>query len=68
MDLITYGNTQQYLVIDEYKSAYTFSSLREIGDNLKINYSTIAKKINNLPSCIVKSKQTDITYYVKRLI
>ena len=36
-NLIEHASNIQYLVIDEYKNAYTFCSLREIGENIEIN-------------------------------
>tara|TARA_Y100000768_G_scaffold387893_1_gene380879 strand:- start:2667 stop:2888 length:222 start_codon:yes stop_codon:yes gene_type:complete len=64
INLIEYASNIQYLVIDEYQNAYTFCSLREIGKNIEINYSTISKKMTNNKKCLLTSKKTGITYYI----
>jgi hypothetical protein len=63
-DIIEYANNVQYLVFDEYKNAYTFCSLREIGENIEINYSTISKKMTHNKKCLVTSKKTGLSYYI----
>ena len=66
--LRAYVNNVRYMVIDEYKMSFVFTSLREIAENIHINHSTISKKMINKNSCFLTSKNTGISYYISQII
>lgn len=61
---------KRYLVVlhnkDENKP-FLCSSLREIGENILIDYSTISKKLKENDHCFCTCKDTNSIYYIKKL-
>ena len=65
-----YIDKHKYLVVlsnGQTEIPSLFKSLREIGNNISIDYSTISKKLKNNDSCFCTCKETLETFYIRKL-
>ena len=62
-----YVKTLNYLVIYPDKSTKFFKSLRNISDDIYVDYSTISKKLSNSTSCYVTCRINDYMFFIKKM-
>jgi hypothetical protein len=65
-----YINKHKYLVVlsnGQTEIPSLFKSLREIGNNISIDYSTLSKKLKNQNACFCTCKETGEIFYIKKL-
>lgn len=55
-----------YFVLGSDSSCNVYKSLREINDDIGVDYSTISKKLKDSNSCYVTPKGVDIYYYINK--
>ena len=66
-EMLQYIENLNYLVIFPDRSKHFFKSLREIGNAISIDYTTISKKLGDRGSCICTARGSDYIFWVKRL-
>ena len=66
--LLKFATSHSYIVIDSEGECQLFTSLRDIGNNLSIDHSTVSKRLKN--SCgngtVVTSRITGSHYFITR--
>ena len=67
-NLIEICNKYKYLTIDEDGKSEVYTSLRQISQNINVDYPTISKRLKeNDGQCACTSKTTKKNYYIKRI-
>jgi len=64
--MLNYMKTLKYLVIFPDKKTKIYTSLREISDDICIDYSTISKKLKGITGDIFISKGTDFIFWIQK--
>ena len=67
MAMLDYVGTLNYLVVFPDQSKHFFKSLRQIGQAIAIDFTTISKKLNDADSCICVARGSDFIFWVRRL-
>lgn len=63
-----FASKQTYLAIDPTGSSFVFASLRDMEKELKIDHSTLSKKLKMAPDGdILTSRATGLYYFVKKV-
>lgn len=65
-ELQKYIIKMKYLVLNE-NITKVYSSLRNMADEIKVDFSTISKKLKENKECFCISKETKINYFIKKL-
>jgi hypothetical protein len=55
-----------YFVLGSDSSCNVYKSLREIQDDISVDYSTISKKLKEDNTCFVTPKGSETHYYIKK--
>ncbi len=55
-----------YFVLGSDSSCNVYKSLREIQDDICVDYSTISKKLKEDKTCFVTPKGSETHYYIKK--
>lgn len=55
-----------YIVLGSDSSCNVYKSLREIQDDISVDYSTISKKLKDNNRCFVTPKASETHYYIKK--
>lgn len=55
-----------YFVLGSDSSCNVYKSLREIQDDINVDYSTISKKLKENNTCYVTPKSSDTNYFIKK--
>ena len=64
--MICYGKTLKYLVVFPDKKTQIYSSLREISEDICVDYTTISKKLKENSGDIFISKGTDFIFWIQK--
>jgi hypothetical protein len=56
----------KYIVIVNEKNITSFQSLREIASVIKVDFSTISKKLSRTGECFCISKHTNKEYFIQK--
>ena len=67
LQMLKYIKEVKYLVIYPDKTKHFFKSLRDIGDNISVDSSTISKKLSESDECICIAKGSNYIFWVKKL-
>ena len=55
-----------YFVLGSDSSCNVYKSLREIQDDINVDYSTISKKLKEDNTCFVTPKGSETHYFIKK--
>ena len=67
MDMLKYYNNIKYIVIGPDKKIDTYECLRDITEDICIDYSTISKHLSESNPCICISKITNYVFLIMRI-
>jgi NADH/NAD ratio-sensing transcriptional regulator Rex len=56
----------KYIVIENSKMITSYQSLRDISAAIKVDSSTISKKLSRTGECFCKSKSTNKEYFIQK--
>ncbi len=65
--MLQFVTALHYLVVFPDGSKHFYKSLREIGNAIGIDYTTISKKLGGNKSCICIAKNVGYPFWVKKL-
>ena len=57
----------KYLVVFPDQTTHFYKSLREIAENICVDFSTISKKLDEEDHCICVARGSDYVFWVKKL-
>jgi len=64
--MIRYVKTLKYLVVFPDKKTQIYGSLREISEDICVDYTTISKKLKENSGDIFISKGTDFIFWIQK--
>ena len=64
--MMTYVRTLKYLVVFPDKKTQIYSSLRDISEDISVDYSTISKKLTT-GGDIFTSKGSDFIFWIQKI-
>jgi len=56
----------KYIIFEDYKNITSYQSLRDISAAIKVDSSTISKKLSKTGECFCKSKSTNKEYFIQK--
>jgi hypothetical protein len=65
--MMDFVRTLKYLVVFPDKKTQIYRSLRDISEDICVDYSTISKKLKNETGDIFISKGTDFIFWIQKI-
>lgn len=65
--MMDFVRTLKYLVVFPDKKTQIYRSLRDISEDICVDYSTISKKLKNESGDIFISKGTDFIFWIQKI-
>jgi len=65
--MMDFARTLKYLVVFPDKKTQIYRSLRDISEDICVDYSTISKKLKNETGDVFISKGTDFIFWIQKI-
>lgn len=65
--MMDFVRSLKYLVVFPDKKTQIYRSLRDISDDICVDYSTISKKLKNETGDVFTSKGTDFIFWIQKI-